>query len=86
MEKSHREAEAAQRQYAADPNRDPTAPPPSPMTPVKYARLIHQMFSLVGYAIDSDNVDLADHPDLVDAIRELYARAGTAAPRAPEDY
>jgi hypothetical protein len=57
-----------------------------PITPVKHARLIHQMFSLVGYAIDSDNVDLSDHEDLVDAIRRLYDQAGSAAPRAPEDY
>ncbi|WP_105973665.1 hypothetical protein [Streptomyces geranii] len=86
VEDAHRKAEAALREPPADPGQDSPAPAPAPMTPVKHARLIHQMFSLVGYAIDSDNVDLADHQDLVDAIRGLYDQAGPAAPRAPEDY
>ncbi|MGW4438092.1 hypothetical protein ACWELO_20435 [Streptomyces sp. NPDC004596] len=86
-EEAHRAAMAAQ-QHAADPHRDPWASPPSPspLTPVRYARLVHQMFSLIGYAIDSDNVDLNDHQNLVDRIRNLYDQAGSAAPRAPEDY
>ncbi|MFJ3310834.1 hypothetical protein ACIPSA_49465 [Streptomyces sp. NPDC086549] len=85
-EEAHHEAEAAVQQLTADLCQDSPAPRPAPLTPVKYARLIHQMFSLVGYAIDSDNVDLDDHQDLVDAIRRLYAQAGSDAPRAPEDY
>ncbi|MCX5338284.1 hypothetical protein [Streptomyces sp. NBC_00140] len=85
-EQAHREAEAALRALNADPCQEPPVPAPAPMAPVKYARLVHKMFSLVGYAIDSDNVDLGTHQDLVDAIRELYQRAGSAAPRAPEDY
>ena len=83
---AHHEAGAALRERAADPCHEPRIPVPAPLTPVTYARLIHQMFSLVGYAIDSDNVDLSDHQDLVDAIRELYDQAGSDAPRAPEDY
>ncbi|WP_051106191.1 hypothetical protein [Streptomyces hokutonensis] len=86
VQAAHQEAEAALRELAADPVQAPPNPAPAPLTPVKYARLIHQMFSLVGYAIDSDNVDLGDHQDLVDAIRDLYDRAGPDAPRAPEDY
>ncbi|AZS87261.1 hypothetical protein ELQ87_25795 [Streptomyces griseoviridis] len=85
-QKAHQEAEAAARELAANPCQAPPVPAPAPLTPVRYARLIHQMFSLVGYAIDSDNVSLSDHQDLVDAIRELYERAGPNAPRAPQDY
>ncbi|MFE4703125.1 hypothetical protein ACFRIC_39220 [Streptomyces sp. NPDC056738] len=85
-EEAHREAEAAARQHAEDLFHEDPGPTLALLTPVKYARLIHQMFSLVGYAVDSDNVDLTDHQSLVDAIRELYARAGSDAPRAPEDY
>ncbi|MGP4004452.1 hypothetical protein [Streptomyces sp. 8N706] len=85
-EEAHRAAQAAMPQPAMDPGPDLMAPKPAPLTSVRHSQLVHQMFSLIGYAIDSDNVDLADHHDLVLAIRQLYAEAGPNAPRAPEDY
>ncbi|MBB5102582.1 hypothetical protein [Streptomyces spectabilis] len=68
-----------------DPER--SAPPdPDRLTAAQQDHLIHEMFGLIGYAVDSDSVDLDDHPELVTAIRALYAEAGSHAPRAPEDY
>jgi hypothetical protein len=58
---------------------------PERLSRTAHTRLVHKMFSLIGYAIDSDNVDLDDYGDLLTAIRELYAAAGPHAPRAPED-
>ncbi|MGP4085573.1 hypothetical protein ACTWQJ_13360 [Streptomyces sp. KR55] len=84
-EEAHRAAEAEVQQCTEEPCRH-HHPRSAILTPVKYARLVHQMFSLIGHAIDSDNVDLSDHHELINAIRQLYAEAGHHAPRAPEDY
>ncbi|WP_190137840.1 hypothetical protein [Streptomyces longispororuber] len=90
-EQAHRTAEAEEERRVPsledvkDAGR-PAPPDPARLTFAQQAHLIHEMFGLIGYAIDSDSVELSDHADLVAAVRELYAKAGPNAPRAPEDY
>ncbi|MFF4019685.1 hypothetical protein [Streptomyces sp. NPDC001843] len=52
-------------------------PPEGILLPVTYDRLVHDLFGLIGNALD---VDLDDHPGLADDIRGLYAEAGAASP------
>jgi hypothetical protein len=59
---------------------------PARLSPVEAANAVHRLFGLIGYALDPQHADLSDHPDLVADIHQLYAAAGPAAPRAPEDY
>ncbi|NGO77767.1 hypothetical protein G6045_19190 [Streptomyces sp. YC504] len=78
---------AAQEQHPVDlHDPQPAAMHPALLSPPQYTRLIAQLFSLIGYAIDGNNLALDDHSHLVTAIRTLYAEAGPNAPRAPEDY
>ncbi|MFE4960896.1 hypothetical protein ACFRCW_45085 [Streptomyces sp. NPDC056653] len=44
-------------------------------------RLVHDLFGLIGHALD---IDLHDHADLADEVRALYAEAGPASPRMKE--
>ncbi|MFD9138720.1 hypothetical protein ACFVZA_41290 [Streptomyces bottropensis] len=58
------------------------APPPQGLLlPVSYDRLVHELFGLIGHAVD---IDLHDHPGLTADVRALYALAGPASPRAKE--
>ncbi|MBZ9643175.1 hypothetical protein [Streptomyces sp. PSKA30] len=53
-------------------------PPQGLLPPVTYDRLVHDLFGLIGHALD---IDLHDRPDLVDEVWALYAEAGPASPR-----
>ncbi|MFD0034823.1 hypothetical protein ACFVJK_42750 [Streptomyces sp. NPDC127172] len=46
-----------------------------------FDRLVHDLFGLIGHALD---IDLHDRAGLVHAVRNLYDAAGPASPRAPE--
>ncbi|MFE1230556.1 hypothetical protein [Streptomyces sp. NPDC058745] len=47
--------------------------------PAALNKLLHELFGLIGHAMDSAVVE--DRPDLIEAVRALYAEAGAAAPR-----
>lgn len=56
-------------------------PPLGLLLSVSYDRLVHELFGLIGHALD---IDLHDHADLAADVRALYAEAGPASPRANE--
>lgn len=56
-------------------------PPHGLLLPVSYDRLVHELFGLIGHALD---IDLHDHTDLAADVQALYAQAGPASPRATE--
>ncbi|MER7048909.1 hypothetical protein ABT391_29140 [Streptomyces jumonjinensis] len=61
-------------------SRPPQTPAPeSPLTPFMLDRLLHELFGLIGNALD---IDLHDHRDITEDVKALYTEAGTAAPRA----
>ncbi|MFI2620506.1 hypothetical protein [Streptomyces sp. NPDC018584] len=82
---TYRAHQQADREYRTRPARlDPSEnsrPPADMLAPAALDRLVHDMFGLIGHALD---IDLRDHTDLVEAVRDLYHKAGPASPRAPE--
>lgn len=56
-------------------------PPQGLLLPVMYDRLVHDLFGLIGHALD---IDLHDHAGLADDVRALYAKAGAASPHLKE--
>lgn len=58
-----------------------TRPPAGLLAPVAFDRLVHDMFGLIGHALD---INLHDHIDIVEDVQILYKKAGPASPRALE--
>ncbi|MFC4506105.1 MULTISPECIES: hypothetical protein [Streptomyces] len=56
-------------------------PPQGLLLPVMYDRLVHDLFGLMGHALD---IDLHDHAGLADDLRALYVEAGAASPHLKE--
>ncbi|MGW6361628.1 hypothetical protein ACWFR5_42285 [Streptomyces sp. NPDC055092] len=79
---AHQRADQEYRARPANPGPgEDTRPPTGMLSPVTFDRLVHDLFGLIGHALD---IDLHDHAGLVHAVRNLYDAAGPASPRAPE--
>ncbi|MET9388521.1 hypothetical protein ABZY09_48115 [Streptomyces sp. NPDC002928] len=79
---AHQRADQEYRTRPANPGPgEDTRPPTGMLAPVAFDRLVHDLFGLIGHALD---IDLHDHAGLVDAVQDLYDQAGPASPRALE--
>lgn len=79
---AYRTRQGALREYRARPQPElgeDARPPQGLLLPVSYDRLVHEMFGLIGHALD---IDFRDHPELAAEVRAVYAEAGPASPRA----
>ncbi|MFB6790253.1 hypothetical protein ACFCWT_26730 [Streptomyces olivaceus] len=79
---AHHKADREYRTRPASGGPDEDIRPPAGMlAPAVFDRLVHDLFGLIGHALD---IELQDHADLVQDVRELYREAGPASPRPPE--
>ncbi|MGW1728905.1 hypothetical protein ACWCQK_39330 [Streptomyces sp. NPDC002306] len=79
--RTHQRADQEYRARPADPGPgEDTRPPTGVLAPVTFDGLVHDLFGLIGHALD---IDLHDHTDLAHAVQDLYDQAGPASPRAP---
>ncbi|WP_210976135.1 hypothetical protein [Streptomyces sp. RM72] len=80
--RTHQQADREYRMRAAIPGpQEDTRPPAGLLAPVAFDRLVHDMFGLIGHALD---INLHDHTDIVEDVQSLYKKAGPASPRALE--
>jgi hypothetical protein len=81
--RNHQQAVVEYRARPANPDaNEDTRPPTGMLAPAAYDRLVHELFGLIGHALD---IDLHDHADLVAGVQNLYSQAGPASPRALQE-
>ncbi|MFD5730353.1 hypothetical protein ACFWMT_30155 [Streptomyces sp. NPDC058368] len=76
---AHQRANNEYRARSKTPGPDEdTRPPAGLLTTVAFDRLVHELFGLIGHALD---VVLSLHAEIAADVKQLYDEAGTASPR-----